>query len=171
MLEIIDHTFPERTPPAAWTPPFWERKTLVRPDQRGVQPEADLVLRSSGWEYGVECKWTVDLKADQGRQKDKTQLDMRAYAVEESGVSVNQGGVIVIFPGPDRYKYAKRPNSVFSRYFFVEGDQYGARDSAKELNAVAITWEQVLAALRRDAQARDTADYLDWRLRLSFDQP
>lgn len=147
-----------------WTRSFWRR--LPHPDtgRESSGPETDVLIEASpGWCYAIEAKWLADLKDKQGRNKDRTQLDMRSESVVARGGVPGQRGAIVIVPSPRQYPFAKQ-GSVFARYFDVDGDRYRPREPALRLEATALTWTEVAQLLDQVTQAEEVAKYLRWRL-------
>jgi hypothetical protein len=116
--------------------------------------------------YEFEAKWTQDIDGSQGRDRQQSQLDMRYACARNGVVDANHCAVIVIAPSPDRYPPARKPTSVFRRYFESLDDGYCALPAAIKVSATAITWEQVLTVLARHPEEADRAAYLAWRLNL-----
>lgn len=90
---------------------------------------------------------------------------MRSLQAAAANVEPRKSGVLVIAPGPERYKHSRSRQSIFSQYFIVDGNRYHPNPAAEALRAVAITWEEIAAVLTEDGANR-RADYLNWRLKI-----
>lgn len=149
-------TFGPVAPVAGWKVKLW--KQWPHPRGRGHDPEADVFLESDTWSCAIEAKWLTDI----GRHTHgETQLEIRA--------ACNVKNQLVIAPRASRYRHARRHESIFRRYFDVEGDQYKPRCAANALGVIrVITWEQIAELLDRRAGAEPEAakivSYLRWRL-------
>ena len=162
LATVVDAAFGIAGCPRMWQPTFWRR--LPHPDGTGGGPEADLMLEATdNWCFAIEAKWLSDLKSKQGKGTNRTQLEMRADSIAAKGSALGRRGSLVIVPGPQQYPRA-RTNSVFATYFAVDGDRYQPRESALQLEARAITWNQIAALLEQIPEAKEAAIYLRWRL-------
>ena len=141
---------------------FWKR--WPHPETGGFYgPEADVLIESgTSWSCAVEAKWLkTDIDGKQGRNRSKTQLEMRAACEIK-----NQ---LVIAPRPSRYPPATG-DKIFPRYFEAVGDKYKLTSEASALPGVirVITWEQIaeLLDIRANAEpdAAEIVSYLRWRL-------
>lgn len=157
-------------------PQIWETRHWARARHRDTGlvthgPEADVeacapTIECPAWRYIVEAKWTQDIDGKQGSSGKLTQLDFRGEIACDGNLERGQYGVLVIAPAPKRYSPARRANSVFRRYFTIDGETYRPMPAADRVFAQAITWEAVAAALDQVDSHREIAAYLRWRLSL-----
>ena len=129
-------------------------------------PESEITLIAEHWCIEVEAKWRSDIDGAQGRARQTSQVQMRAHTARENAGLDGEFGVLIVAPGPDRYPPARRSDSVFRKYFDVDGDSYKVRSSAKDLNASVVTWESLATALDLHNGCTHVAAYLRWRLGL-----
>jgi hypothetical protein len=162
---LIETALGTPTSSGPWSATLWTRTRHPDTGLKVHGPEADVILRApNDWHYVVEAKWLQDLDGTQGANRDVTQLDMRAGALDKSA-DPSHTGVIVVVPGPDLYPFAHRDGSTFRRYFEPSGRSYRALPAATEARATAITWEQIVEILEAPGLAL-YARYLRWRLNL-----
>ncbi len=152
--------------PSTWNAGFWTRMPHPDTGMRQHGPESEVSLTAGAWRYEFESKWLQDLDGKQGKDRQQSQISMRAYCAQQGDVHPDQWGVVVIAPSPPLYPPARKASSVFRRYFQPEGHCYRALPAASALRAVAITWEQILAMLKNHPSHDMVAAYLTWRLKL-----
>lgn len=163
---VLAEVFDEPLPSSPWSARFWQRQ--AHPDtgdeQRG--PESEITLLAGKWCIEVEAKWLSDLDGRQGKTGNKSQVDMRAHTARQNSGPDGKYGVLIVAPSPQRYPPSQRLDSVFRRYFDIDGDSYACRDCAAQVNARVITWESIADVLDRAQPLSSTAAYLRWRLEL-----
>lgn len=160
---LLVKAFGQANRPDQWNLKLWERAPHPDTGETASGPEADVQISAAGWLFVVEAKWCQDFGRDQGRSRDKDQVEMRSLQAAATGFPSNQCGVLVIAPRRDRYKHARITSSTFSRYFTVIGDHYVPTAAATSHGAVCVTWEQIAEVL--DANGEQLrASYLRWRL-------
>ena len=163
---VLELAFGVASLPALDAPIFWQR--IAHPDTGRIAqgPEADVVLNADGWRYVVEAKWGSDIDRAQGREGNMTQLAMRAHLTQQNDLPEGHCGVLVVVPGPSRYRHAVKPDSTFRTFFDVDGERYKSLPSADALSAKAIAWEEIASILSGIPSHRGVAEYLNWRLDL-----
>jgi hypothetical protein len=130
-------------------------------------PEADVTFEAEGgWFYAIEAKWLSDLPAGQGQKGTATQLEMRSRSLAHGSSIAERRGVVLVVPSPARYPHARRPRSIFRRFFAVSGSAYVPLAAADVLSARAISWEEVAEVISTKATLTEAAKYLRWRLGL-----
>lgn len=162
---LLDELFPGTAHPSAWGAEFWIRSP--HPDTGNIVhgPEADAILHATGWRYVVEAKWLADIDGDQGTARAATQLDFRSYVARLDTGEERQSGVIVVTPRPNLYPPARNEKSVFRRYFEVDGERYRPTGLADELDARAVTWEEISQRLAQVTELGNVVKYLEWKTR------
>ncbi len=163
---VLACAFEEPSLPGLWSARFWERQK--HPDTGMLEhgPESEITLIAKHWCIEVEAKWRSDIDGAQGRDRQTSQVQMRAHTARENAGIGGKFGVLIVAPRPDRYPPARSSGSVFRRYFDVDGDSYKARSLAKELSASVVTWESLASALDLHNDYSHVAAYLRWRLGL-----
>jgi len=164
--QVLAAVFDEPMLPSRWSARFWERQK--HPDTGLIEhgPESEITLIADKWCIEVEAKWRSDLDGKQGKGRQTSQVQMRAHTARQNSGPSGKYGVLIVVPSPKRFPPSRRGDSVFRRYFDVDGESYLCRPPAAEANARVITWESLADALDGNEQMQSTADYLRWRLNL-----